>query len=116
MNSGRRSNYKIECDDLQEKDFIAFAQLIADKIKFRRVIGIPRGGYKISKHLTQFEQRDNTLLPLLIVDDVLTTGGSFEKTKAAVDKEKYPDIIGVVLFARGPCPVWVTPILTTNWL
>jgi hypothetical protein len=48
--------------------------------------------------------------PRLIVDDVLTTGGSMERAR---DKHRgqgpagRPGIIGAVVFARGQCPHWI---------
>lgn len=47
----------------------------------------------------------------LIVDDVLTTGGSME-----IARHNYlvanpgSDVLGAVVFARGPCPDWITPL------
>ena len=40
----------------------------------------------------------------LIVEDVVTTGGSMERIRA--DRLA----VGVCVFARGPCPWWVTPL------
>ena len=43
---------------------------------------------------------------MLIVDDVLTTGASMEHERARCSGRT----IGVVLFARGPCPEWIHPV------
>jgi len=45
--------------------------------------------------------------PTLIVDDVLTTGTSMIEMQ-----KQYPNAIGVVMFARGPCPSWVSSIFS----
>lgn len=44
----------------------------------------------------------------VIVDDVLTTGESMEEMRLHYSSRT----IGVVLFARGKCPDWVTPIFS----
>ena len=43
----------------------------------------------------------------LIVDDVLTTGGSMVDHRAALGGSRCK---GVVIFARGECPSWVVPL------
>lgn len=48
---------------------------------------------------------------LLIVDDVLTTGRSMEKQRSKREAK------GIVLFARGPCPLWVEAVwMLLRWL
>ncbi len=126
--SGAKSGFKIECDSLTDSDWAGLAQLIITKgfkqtpygrqnlgYNFRDVVGVPRGGLKLAEHLKPYATGDMHS-PLLIVDDVLTTGGSMEKLKTSIDKTKFPYIIGLVVFARGSCPNWVTPIFTTDWL
>jgi hypothetical protein len=51
---------------------------------------------------------DARVWPHLIVDDVLTTGASMEAARAKLWPGSLP--LGVVIFARGPCPDWVWPI------
>ena len=91
--SGQTSNFKIECDALTDEDWKTFAFLISKKIKFSKVIGVPRGGLKLAKFLEAFEINDVTL-PRLVVDDVYTTGGSIRKIMKEND-------IGFVIFARN---------------
>jgi len=45
---------------------------------------------------------------LLIVDDVLTTGSSMEEVRKEMGT--YYQSEGFVLFARGECPDWITPL------
>lgn len=50
---------------------------------------------------------------LLIVDDVLTTGTSMIEAKnKELNNYNEKHIQGVVIFARGEIPNWVSPIFT----
>lgn len=92
--------FKIDCDALHDNDISALAAIIARRYRFGAVEGIPRGGLRLSAALRPYVTQG----PTLIVDDVLTAGNSMEAArKATTDR-------GVVIFARGPCPDWVTPI------
>jgi len=104
LNSGRCSNFKIDCDALTVGDINTLAQLIARGFEFSEVVGIPTGGDKLAYALQKWTKEYG---PLLIVDDVLTTGASMEREKA---KYPYLHVVGVVIFARGPCPSWVYPM------
>lgn len=101
LHSGGTSDWKINCDALTDAAWECIAYLISTKHKFGRVIGIPKGGLKLAKALTKY-LADGA--PTMIVDDVLTTGNSFEEIRES--KESF----GVVLFARGNCPNWVYPV------
>ncbi|MGB6326676.1 MAG: hypothetical protein WBG11_13150 [Methylocella sp.] len=100
MHSGDRSQWKIECDALTEEEIETFAPLISKKFVFGKVEGIPRGGLPVANALQKYCTRG----PCLLVDGVLTTGASMELAR------KYHSDIGVVLFARGPCPEWIHPV------
>jgi orotate phosphoribosyltransferase len=111
LSSGRCSQFKIDCDALTIGDTNTLAQLIARKFRFSDVIGIPTGGDGLAHALQNWTKEQG---PLLIVDDVLTTGASMEK-----EKNKYPHlhVIGVVIFARGPCPSWIYPMFNMcDWV
>lgn len=41
------------------------------------------------------------------MDDVLTTGAM-----TSMEEARHGEAIGFVLFARGQCPSWVTPLFT----
>ena len=103
LHSGAHSKLKIDCDALSDEDWQTFASIIASKMAFRAVEGVPEGGLKLAHYLRPYQTPIHRGM-LLIVDDVLTTGTSMEvqrrRRKAA----------GVVVFARGPCPAWVAPI------
>ena len=74
---------------------------------FKGVVGVPKGGLKFAAAL-EMRKTPSYSLPLLIADDVLTTGSSMEELKES--KLHYSDAIGVVVFARGQCPSWVIPL------
>lgn len=93
--------WKIECDALSADDLKCLAWVINDRVApFGSVEGVPEGGLHLANWLEPYITRG----PLLIVDDVLTTGNSMEEHRAK------RAAIGVVIFARGSCPKWVTPI------
>ena len=105
LSSGVISDFKIECDALTDRDWACLANLASQKIKFSRAIPVPTGGNRFADYLNLHADMG----PVLICDDVLTTGNSMEKIRACV---KNSDVIGVVVFARGKCPDWITPIFT----
>ncbi len=98
----RELSWKINCDALSDEDLETIAEVIAKKFNFSRVVGIPTGGERLAAALQKYclEQKS---YPILLVDDVLTTGGSME-----TERKKYSqEVIGFVIFARGPCPNWI---------
>ncbi len=100
--SGDTLQWKIDCDALTVEDWSCLAWMIFDKVgKFGEVEGVPKGGLILEALLTFYIYEPG---PLLIVDDVLTTGNSMEEHRNG------RDAIGAVVFARGPCPDWITPI------
>ncbi len=115
--SGLELFWKICCDSLTDEDWACIAELIASKVKFRRVVGIPAGGLKLAEKLAEHAHElrlGNTDSPVLIVDDVLTTGDSFREARSKLKDEGEANVVGVVLYARGPCPWWVTPVFGLN--
>jgi hypothetical protein len=105
LNGGDIVPYKIECDALVDQDWATLAWLIAARLPgFGAVEGVPRGGLALARHLAPYA----TSGPLLVVDDVLTTGGSME----ALRKDR--DVIGAVVFAREPPPYWVMALFTMS--
>ena len=99
--SGLTLSFKINCDALSDEDIETLANIVRKKFKFSKVYGVPRGGIRLAKALEKYL---SSIGPVLIVDDVLTTGKSMEEAKAKFPGE---DVLGVVIFARGSCPVWV---------
>jgi orotate phosphoribosyltransferase len=104
--SGETLPFKIDCDALTDADFATLAAKISRRmVRFRDVYGIPRGGVRLGLALLRY-CTGSPLDPMLIVDDVLTTGRSMEEAR----KRFGPNTIGAVIFARGPCPDWIVPL------
>jgi hypothetical protein len=101
MHSGATADFKIECAALTDEEIETFALLISKRFKFGSVFGVPSGGNRIAGALRQYL---SAIGPCLVVDDVLTTGASINQF------HRHSSDIGVVLFARGPCPEWVHAI------
>lgn len=108
LHSGAMSDFKINCDVLTHEDIETLAYLISQKIKFYNVVGIPNGGTHLANALKKYISYGGVML---IVDDVLTTGRSMEKARETYWSHT-PQ--GVVIFARGKCPDWITPIFQLN--
>ena len=91
--AGLPLTWKVECDALSESDYEALAKIVSEKIKFKDVIGIPRGGIPFENALKKYTSNDGND-HLLICDDVYTTGTSM--------REVYQEgAIGIVVFARN---------------
>ena len=103
--AGLDLRWKIECDGVSKKEWKCLAEMILDyeKRPFQSAIGIPRGGVMLGSFLNQYstQKLDD---PYLIVDDVLTTGGSMVDFR----KEHFSgkETFGWVVFARGFPPQW----------
>jgi len=106
LHSGKKSDFKIECDDLSYSDVETLCYLISKKFKFFSVFGVPTGGIKFAEKLKKY-CTNNPDDPTLVVDDVLTTGNSMIEF---VKEQNIPNPIGVVLFSRGKCPDWISPM------
>lgn len=121
LRSGITSEWKIECDDLTQEDWEALACMAFPLLEpFGEVVGVPRGGLPLANAMATYSRSCSVTyfhpshdwclgspLPLLIAEDVMTTGDSMERLRA-----QYPNrtVIGVCVFARGVPPTWVTPI------
>lgn len=102
LHSGTSSNFKIDCDALTDADIQTVAMLLKERLPdFGNVEGVPRGGLRLAGAMRRYV----TSGPVLIVDDVWTTGGSIWKVRG--DRE---DVIGAVIFARGDTQSWVTAL------
>ena len=102
--AGLDLSWKIEMDALSENEWKCIAHMIIELSQpFQAAIGIPRGGLKLSGYLHEYSTQ-NPADPYLIVDDVMTTGGSMEEYKKEHFNDKY--VIGWVVFARSKVPIW----------
>lgn len=104
LSSGASSSWKIDMGACTDQDIATLAWMINLMVgEFGSVEGVPTGGLRLAKAL-EYYAFDG---PHLIVDDVLTSGGSMEKARKQVSD---PGIVGAVVFARGPCPAWISPL------
>lgn len=108
LHSGEQSNFLIDCETLTDADLEALAEQIAARVPpFGQVEGVANGGLRIAEVLSKHAGGPSG--QLLIVDDVLTSGGSMEEQRAG--REAY----GAVIFCRGTdWPSWIIPLFILN--
>lgn len=102
LHSGAVTDFLIDAGALTTPELKALAAFIGKRLLFSEVEAIPRGGVRLANELLSWSRPD---AGVLIVDDVLTTGASMERARG--ERE---NVQGVVIFARGPYPVWVKPV------
>jgi orotate phosphoribosyltransferase-like protein len=99
--AGLKLGWKIEMDALYTDDWRCLAKMIMEyeTRPFRKAVGIPRGGVRLGQMLNEYAT-GNPDDPVLIVDDVYTTGASFKEFIS----ENYlvTPVICWVVFARNP--------------
>jgi hypothetical protein len=105
--AGMELTWKIECDALTDEDLETLAGLVGGRFHFGKVVGVPRGGLAFAEKLQKYTSKNSSVV--LIVDDVFTTGMSMEEVRT-----QHPNAVGVVIFSRGCCPDWVSPIFQLN--
>lgn len=106
--SGGQLHWKIEMDALDNAEWKCIATMIMELTQpFQEAIGIPRGGVKLGELLNE-HSTGNPEHPICIVDDVLTTGGSFNYFIDQYLRNREPvPYIGWCVFARSQPPSWV---------
>jgi hypothetical protein len=114
LNSGAKSKWKLECDALGDGDWRALAEMVRQLVgPFSGVEGVPRGGLKLAELL---RPHAGLAGPHLLVDDVLTSGGSMARAATEWNRNHPRDcfangkIAGAVVFARGQCPHWIKAV------
>ena len=96
--AGLNLYWKIECDSLTDEDWKCLAYMANEKLpNFGSVEGFPRGGLKFAQCMKKYI----TTGPLLIVDDVFTTGNSM------LDHRNDRKAIGLVAFSRNDPFNWI---------
>jgi len=103
--SGGVLDWKIECDALTDADIECIAWVFSTKIgDFGSVEGIPRGGVRLAEAMRKYASKG----PLLVADDVFTTGNSME------EQRNHRFAKGVVIFATSPTPYWIRPLFIVD--
>ena len=98
--------WKIECGVLTKADWHTIAAIVGPCLHFELIMGVPDSGIPFAMALSPWAKRGGGLL---IVDDVITTGGSMESFR---DGRKAK---GLVLFDRSEDrPSWVDAVWTLN--
>ena len=112
--SGLIVSRKVDCDALSDESIECLAKWISDKITFNGLHPIPRGGTCLAEALKQYEETPKSLYnnTILVVDDVCTTGASFEYARGLYRNRA--EIIGVCIFAIGDYPDWVHPLFPVS--
>jgi hypothetical protein len=91
------------------EDWACLAHIVTRTTNFKEVIGVPSGGLAFAEALKPYCTPDAHYT--LIVDDVLTTGGSMQEAARNVEGP----VGGIVVFSRTPLvPNWIFPIWTFN--
>ena len=107
LHSGRATSWRINCEALTDDDLEALAHLAAHMTPdFGDVYGVPNGGIRFAHAMWKYR----TAGPLLIVDDVYTTGQSMREAKRSEND------VGLVIFARSQLPPWITAVLLAPFL
>ena len=107
--SGGQLHWKIEMDALDGAEWKCIARMIMEHETrpFQAAIGIPRGGLTLSSYLNEYSTQ-NPEDPYLIVDDVLTTGGSMNFFAEQYFRNREPnEYFGWVVFARKKPATWI---------
>jgi adenine/guanine phosphoribosyltransferase-like PRPP-binding protein len=97
--AGLPLNWKIECDALSDDEWKTIAKMIREyeSQKWQYAVGIPTGATRLGEILTTYGT-GSVKDPVLIVDDVYTTGKSFIDFEEKYYKDK--KVIKWAVFAR----------------
>lgn len=114
LHAGGLSRFKICCENLSRDEIEGLAEMVASLAweafgPFGFVEGVPTGGIDLAVAVEKFAT-GNPHDPVLIVDDVFTTGASMEAKRAG------REAVGVILFNRSikPLPEWIRTVFTLN--
>lgn len=115
--SGSTLPFKIDCDALTDGDLDCLARQYVNSLgnqQFGEVCGVPRGGERFASAIRKHVNIGGSITwqTNLIVDDVLTTGKAMREFYRGRYPNRFSGVMGVVIFARGPCPDWITPLFT----
>jgi len=106
--------WKLECDAISDGEWSVLARIISEleSRPFSDVVGVPRGGVKLENEMLNYVS-GNKNDPVLIVDDVWTTGTSFKEFVGIHVIEKMTEHVGWFgwcIFARTQTSNHVTAL------
>ena len=106
--------WKLECDAISDGEWSVLARIISEleSRPFSDVVGIPRGGVKLENEMLNYVS-GNKNDPVLIVDDVWTTGTGFKEFVGIHVIEKMTEHVGWFgwcIFARTQTSNHVTAL------
>lgn len=117
LHSGAKTWWRIDCDSLTDSEIELIAKLMYKKVGAFNLVtsptshpgsAVPRLVQAISKYSLPLM---SVPIQCLIVDDVFTTGTSITEVKTKLIQQNHnPSIKGAVIFARGQCFSWVSPL------
>ena len=116
---GGSVGFGINADALSDESITTIAEFIASRTEFGIVEGLTKHGCRrtgcmLADALEKYAVWEAPF-NVLIVDDVLDTGASMEKAKAAQPSQVHPDdVVGWVIFARIEPPPWVNAVFQFN--
>jgi basic membrane lipoprotein Med (substrate-binding protein (PBP1-ABC) superfamily) len=110
--SGLPLTWKIECDAIHDDEWSTLAKMIREyeNKNWRKAIGIPRGGVKLGEELNKYSS-NNPDDPILICDDVYTTGKSFADF-VSENFDENEKIFCWCVFARKPTENGIKALFT----
>ena len=107
LSSGMIADWKIDCDALTDDDWETLAKIISRRITFKAVVGVPTGGNKLAEALDKYSKDPEPYpdgyippYPVLLVDDVITTGNSMNEWRDKIIASGERDVVGFVVFSR----------------
>jgi hypothetical protein len=114
LHSGSHSIVKIALDDFTGEDWAAAAYWGSKLVgPFGNVYDCGGASVTFADALRKYSALRPG--PSLVVDDVLTTGKTMEAVhQIALRDGNLEGVKGLVVFARGPLPVWVQAIFTLD--
>jgi hypothetical protein len=109
--AGLPLTWKLECDAISDNEWITLAHMIREyeDQNWQYAVGIPTGATKLGEILTRYGT-GSVKDPVLIVDDVYTTGKSFIDFEAKHYADK--KVIKWAVFARKPTENGVKALFT----
>jgi len=115
LHSGKKSWWKIILDNLTDEEIYHISEKIVEVVgPYSMAVSVPTGGDRLAQELNCWPLDPSA--PVLIVDDVYTTGESIKKIAEPFVASGIP-VKGVVVFTRNSnLPEWVQALFLVTEL